>query len=427
MKIAVIGTGYVGLVAGVCFATHHEVTCVDLSEEKVKTLQAGKTPIYEPGLEGLLKANARRLTFTTNLASAVRDAKVVFIAVGTPEGEDGSADLQYVLKAAEQIGNAITGYTVVVNKSTVPVGTAALVRDTIAQVTQVPFDVVSNPEFLREGNAIQDFIHPDRVVIGTESSQAADLMTGLYQDFTTKIIVMRTKSAEVTKYAGNSMLATRISFMNEIANFCDRVGADVKDVARGIGADARIGPHFLHAGIGYGGSCFPKDVLALMQSGTTVGLRFPLLRAVEEVNDHQRYVLVNKAFAHFGNLKDLRVAVWGLSFKPDTDDVRESPAITLIHQLLQEGAIVTCYDPVAMDAARKVLGEKVTYAQSAKDALTDAQALFLATEWKAFGEINEFELAETLGDGKAVFDGRNFLKGDRLRRVGLAYYGIGTL
>lgn len=431
MRVSVIGSGYVGLVAGTCFAdSGNDVICVDINEQKVAALKAGVIPIYEPGLEDLVKKNVReqRLSFTTDLASAVSQSQVVFIAVGTPEGESGDADLQYVLAAARDIGRALTGYTVVVDKSTVPVGTADLVRREIAAHTTHPFDVVSNPEFLKEGAALDDFLKPDRVVIGADSEQARALMGELYAPYVRTehpIIFMDTRSAELTKYAANAMLATRISFMNDVAALCEKVGADVDMVRKGMGADKRIGYPFLFPGVGFGGSCFPKDVKALVATARDHGLELDLLRAVERTNERQKKLLVNKAVKHFGpDFSGKTFAVWGLAFKPKTDDMREAPSVEVIEGLLGKGAKVRAFDPVAMDAAKRVLGSRVTFAQHAYDALEGADGLFVVTEWNDFRHP-DFERMKALLKSPVIFDGRNVYAPGKLRELGFTYFGIG--
>ncbi len=430
MRIAVIGTGYVGLVAGTCFAdSGNDVTCVDIDERKIKALLAGEIPIYEPGLEELVAKNVRekRLSFTTNLAEAVAPAKVVFIAVGTPEGETGDADLQYVLGAARQIGEALTRYTVIVDKSTVPVGTADQVRAAIASKTQVEFDVVSNPEFLKEGAALDDFLKPDRVVIGTTSERARKLMGELYGPVVrtqNPILFMDTRSAELTKYAANAMLATRISFMNDVALLCERVGADVDSVRKGMGADRRIGYPFLFPGVGYGGSCFPKDVKALVATAREQGIELDLLRAVERTNERQKKSMLEKAKKHFGELAGKTFAVWGLAFKPKTDDMREAPSLIIIEGLLGKGAKVRAHDPVAQDVAKKHFQNRITYAATPYEALEGADALFLVTEWNDFRHP-DFERMKSLMKAPIVFDGRNVLDPARMREEGFTYYGVG--
>jgi UDPglucose 6-dehydrogenase len=431
MRIAIIGTGYVGLVAGTCFSdSGNDVTCVDIDERKIRTLQAGEVPIYEPGLEELIRKNVRerRLSFTTDLASAVGPAQVVFIAVGTPEGESGDADLQYVLAAAQQIGRALRQYTVVVDKSTVPVGTADKVREALSQVTKVEFDVVSNPEFLKEGAALEDFLKPDRVVIGTNSERARRLMGELYAPFVrteNPILYMDTRSAELTKYAANAMLSTRISFMNDMAALCEKVGADVDFVRKALGADRRIGYPFLFPGVGYGGSCFPKDVKALVATGREQGLELDLLRAVERTNERQKKLLVNKALKHFGgSLAGLSFGVWGLAFKPKTDDMREAPSIEVIEGLLGKGAKVVAHDPVAERTARRYFGDRIRYASLPYEALEGVDALFIVTEWNEFRHP-DFERMKGLMKSPVIFDGRNIYDSARMRELGFTYQSIG--
>jgi UDPglucose 6-dehydrogenase len=432
MRIAVVGTGYVGLVAGTCFAeSGNSVTCIDIDQGKIDGLKKGILPIYEPGLEELLKRNFHdgRLAFTTSYPEGIARAEVVFIAVGTPPGEDGSADLRYVLDAARSIAKALTGYAVIVDKSTVPVGTAAKVQQTLRANTAHPFDVVSNPEFLKEGAAIDDFLKPDRVVIGSDSKRAAEVMDELYSPFVRTgkpILHMDIASAELTKYAANAMLATRISFMNEIANLCSRVGANVDMVRKGIGSDDRIGPRFLFAGCGYGGSCFPKDVKAVVRTAAEHGYKFRVLEAVEEVNERQKRVLVEQVQKHYG--KDLRgkhFAVWGLSFKPNTDDMREAPALVVIEELLAAGATVKAYDPVAMNEARKHhFGDRITYAEVPMGALEGADGLVLITEWNEFRRP-DFEAVKKALKHPVIFDGRNVYTRATVERAGFTYYGIG--
>ncbi|MFE8605642.1 UDP-glucose/GDP-mannose dehydrogenase family protein [Archangium violaceum] len=430
MHIAIIGTGYVGLVAGTCFAdSGNDVVCVDIDARKIAQLQQGEVPIYEPGLEELIRKNTRdrRLSFTTELAPAVAHAQVVFIAVGTPEGESGEADLQYVLSAAEQVGRAMRQYTVVVDKSTVPVGTADKVREVISRVTEVEFDVVSNPEFLKEGAALDDFFKPDRVVIGAESERARKVMGQLYAPFVRTehpILYMDTRSAELTKYAANAMLATRISFMNDIAVLCERVGADVDFVRKGMGADKRIGYPFLFPGVGYGGSCFPKDVKALVAKGREQGLELDLLRAVERTNERQKKVLVQKALKHFGSLEGRTFAVWGLAFKPKTDDMREAPSVEVIEGLLAKGAKVAAHDPVAERTARRVLGDRIRYTNVPYEALEGADALFVVTEWNEFRHP-DFDRMKALMKSPVIFDGRNIYDPSRMRELGFTYMGLG--
>jgi UDPglucose 6-dehydrogenase len=432
MRIAVVGTGYVGLVAGTCFAeSGNNVVCIDIDQAKVEGLRKGVVPIYEPGLEELLKRNVHdgRLSFTTDFKEGIARAQVVFIAVGTPPGEDGSADLKYVLSAARSIGDHLTGYTVIVDKSTVPVGTAAKVAAAIRERTRVEFDVVSNPEFLKEGAAIDDFLKPDRVVIGSNSKRAADVMEELYAPFVrtgNPIIQMDIASAELTKYAANAMLATRISFMNEIANICNRVGANIDHVRKGIGSDARIGSRFLFAGVGYGGSCFPKDVQAIVRTAGEHGYDFKILKAVEAVNDAQKRLLIDMVQKHFGrDLKGKRLAVWGLSFKPNTDDMREAPAIVVVEGLLAAGAKVVAYDPEAMNESKKrYLGDRVEYAEVPMAALEGADALVLVTEWNEFRRP-DFEAVKAALKTPVIFDGRNIYPRATLERLGFTYYGIG--
>ena len=432
MKIAVIGTGYVGLVVGTCFAeTGNRVTCVDVDADKVRLLKEGKVPIYEPGLDELIRRNVAedRLFFSTDLAAATAKAVVVFIAVGTPQDEDGSADLRHVLGVAAAIGKEMTGYKVVVTKSTVPVGTNERVRAEIAKHTSQPFDVVSNPEFLKEGAAIDDFMKPDRVVIGTDSARAREVMHELYAPYVrtgNPILVMDPRSAEMTKYAANAMLATRISFMNEMARICEAVGADVSEVRKGIATDSRIGSAFLFPGVGYGGSCFPKDVRALVRTAESHGYRPDIVHAVEKVNEDQKKVMFTKVHKHFGGeLKDKHIAVWGLAFKPRTDDMREAPSLVLIEALLAAGAKVTVFDPEAIQEATRRLGDRVTYADSALAALEGADALALVTEWSEFRHADPEEIKARLRT-PVVFDGRNILSPARMRAQGITYYGIGT-
>lgn len=440
MKIAIVGTGYVGLVTGTCFAELGiEVTCVDTDASKIERLRSGVIPIYEPNLELLVEKNykAGRLHFTTSLEEALPEVEIVFSAVGTPPDEDGSADLRYVLQVAETIGKHIDQYTLVVTKSTVPVGTAAKVRAAIqAQLdlrgVQVPFDVASNPEFLKEGNAIEDFMKPDRVVVGTASERAQELMTRLYKPLLLnnfRVMFMDIPSAEMTKYAANAMLATRISFINDVANLCQAVGADVNMVRKGIGADSRIGNKFLYPGCGYGGSCFPKDVKALVYSAAQHGCRMEVLEAVERVNDKQKRILFDKLTLHFGSvdaLRGKRIALWGLAFKPGTDDMREAPSLVLISQLLEAGAEVVAYDPVAMDEAKRRLGtDTIAYASDAYGAVLDADALVLLTEWKEF-RLPNWEVVKRAMRGNVVVDGRNIFDRSELRDLGFDYYGIGV-
>jgi UDPglucose 6-dehydrogenase len=432
MRIAVVGTGYVGLVAGTCFAeSGNSVVCIDIDREKIQKLQQGEIPIYEPGLKELLERNAHdgRLKFTTDYAEGIPRAEVVFIAVGTPPGDDGSADLKYVLEAARSIGKHMTGYTVVVDKSTVPVGTAAKVKATLAGATRHEFDVVSNPEFLKEGAAIDDFLKPDRVVIGTETQRAREVMEELYAPFVrtgNPILHMDIASAELTKYAANAMLATRISFMNEIANICLRVGANIEQVRRGIGSDARIGSRFLFAGVGYGGSCFPKDVQAIVRTAAEHGYRFRIIEAVEQVNEQQKALLSDLVQKRFGkNLKGKHFAVWGLAFKPNTDDMREAPAVVVIEALLAAGATVAAHDPEAMNECKKRhLGDQIRYTDFPMQALEGADALVLVTEWNEFRRP-DFDAVKSLLKQPIVFDGRNIYSRQTLERQGFEYFGIG--
>ena len=432
MKIAVAGTGYVGLVVGACLAENgNEVVCVDTDASKIATLVAGRMPIYEPGLEELVRRNhaEERLIFTTDLDAAVRASTIVFVAVGTPQGEDGSADLQHVLAVARDVGRAMEHYTIVVNKSTVPVGTAAKVREAVAGQTTQPFSVVSNPEFLKQGAAIEDFMRPDRVVIGVEGgdTRAADIMKELYAPFSrtgAPILMMDTASAELSKYAANSLLAMRISFMNEIANVCESVGADVDHVRKSVGADRRIGSSFLFPGVGYGGSCFPKDVKALLKSSADRGYSFRILRAVEEVNQAQKARLIEKMAAHFGSLSGRTIALWGLAFKPRTDDMREAPAITIIERLLSHGAHVRAYDPEAMPTARQIFGNRIGLCDRSYDALTGADALAIVTEWNEFREP-DFERIRTRLRTPVIFDGRNLYSPEHMRALGFTYFSIG--
>jgi UDPglucose 6-dehydrogenase len=430
MKIAIVGTGYVGLVAGACFAeSGNDVVCVDKDESKVRMLRAGKMPIYEPGLEELVRRNRHenRLTFTTVLPKAVRASTIVFIAVGTPQGEDGSADLQHVLNVAREIARAMNGYTVLVDKSTVPVGTSTRVREVVRRETTHPFSVVSNPEFLKQGAAIDDFMRPDRVVIGAEDPRARDIMQELYEPFTrtgAPIMMMDCASAELSKYAANAMLATRISFMNEVANVCEAVGADVDEVRRAIGSDKRIGTSFLFPGVGYGGSCFPKDVKAMIHFASQKEYDFKILKAVEQVNASQKTRLVARMRAHFGSLKGKTVAVWGLAFKPRTDDMREAPSIPLIKSLLAEGADVQAYDPQATKVAKGIFGSKVTFAAGNYDALRGADCLVIVTEWSEFRRP-DFEKMRKLLRTPVVFDGRNLFTPEQMKQSGFTYYSIG--
>jgi UDPglucose 6-dehydrogenase len=431
MKIAVIGTGYVGLVTGTCFAeTGNDVCCVDIDSRKVDSLVNGQITIYEPGLEKLFLRNLKeeRLKFTTNLEEGIREAQIIFLALPTPPGEDGSADLKYVLGVADQLGRILKDYKVIVDKSTVPVGTAEKVRTAIGKNAKVEFDVVSNPEFLREGVAVDDFMKPDRVVIGASTDRARKVMGDLYAPFVRQgnpIIFMDERSAELTKYAANSFLATKITFMNEIALLCERLGADVDMVRRGIGSDERIGKRFLFPGIGYGGSCFPKDVQALVKSSEEVNYDFKILNAVMDVNEKQKLHLIPKIKKYFSNnIKGKHFALWGLAFKPNTDDIREAPALYMIEALLAEGATLSVFDPEAMHNVRSLLGDKVAYAESQYDALEGADALIIATEWNEFRTPNFLKIVTSLKN-KVIFDGRNLFDIAAIRELGFYYESIG--
>ncbi|KAA0991397.1 UDP-glucose dehydrogenase family protein [Dyadobacter aurulentus] len=431
MKIAVVGTGYVGLVTGTCFAeTGNQVTCVDIDVRKVEMLQKGEIPIYEPGLDVLFDRNVAegRLIFTTDLVEGIKGAEVIFLALPTPPGEDGSADLKYILKVANDLGPILDQYVVIVDKSTVPVGTAEKVNAAIAQNAKVDFDVVSNPEFLREGVAVEDFMKPDRVVVGTTSSKAKKVMEKLYAPLVRQgnpVIFMDERSAEMTKYAANSFLAMKITFMNEIANLCEKVGANVDDIRRGIGTDSRIGKRFLFAGIGYGGSCFPKDVQALAKTSKDYNYDFRILKSVMDVNDDQKKKLLPMIKEYFGgDLKGKTIAVWGLAFKPYTDDIREAPALENIEAFLEAGANVTAYDPEAMNNVKAVLGDKVTFCHTPYAALDDADALVIFTEWPQF-RTPEFEKMGKLLKNRVIFDGRNLYELDQIREMGYTYYSIG--
>ena len=433
MKITVIGTGYVGLVTGTCFAeTGNKVTCVDIDKAKVDKLSSGQITIYEPGLEKIFLRNTKegRLVFTTNLEEVLEASEIIFLALPTPPGADGSADLKYVLGVADQMGKLMKGYKVVVNKSTVPVGTADKVREAIAKNYKGEFDVVSNPEFLREGVAVDDFMKPDRVVIGTKSEQAKKVMTELYAPFVRQgnpLIFMDERSSELTKYAANSFLATKISFMNEIAQLCERMGADVDMVRRGIGSDDRIGKRFLFPGIGYGGSCFPKDVQALVKSSNEVNYDFEILKAVEKVNALQKLHLVNKINTYFKNdLQGKKIALWGLAFKPNTDDIRDAPAIDMINALTAAGATITAYDPEAMPNVKNKIGDKITYASNQYEALAGADILVIATEWSEF-RTPDFEIIEKELPSKVIFDGRNLFDVVKMKEMGYHYESIGRL
>jgi UDPglucose 6-dehydrogenase len=431
MKIAVVGTGYVGLVTGTCFAeTGNHVICVDIDAEKVAKMKAGKVPIYEPGLETLFERNIKqgRLVFTTELEEAVHQSDIIFLALPTPPGADGSADLSFILKVATQLGKMIREYKIIIDKSTVPVGTAEKVQKAIAENTDIPFDVVSNPEFLREGFAVNDFMKPDRVVIGTSSEKARGILGELYKPFVRQgnpVLFMDEKSAELTKYAANSFLATKITFMNEIANFCEKVGADVDSVRIGIGSDTRIGKRFLFPGIGFGGSCFPKDVQALVKSGKEYGYNFSIIDAVLQINDMQKLVLVEKLKDYFrGELKGLKIGLWGLAFKPETDDIREAPALYIIEELLKEGVEVSAFDPEAMDNVKKVFGDRITFCDNQYDVLQNTDALMIATEWSVF-RSPDFEQMKHLMKQPVIFDGRNLYDSEYMKQSGFYYSSIG--
>ena len=436
MNIAIVGTGYVGLVSGTCFAEMGvNVTCVDVNEEKINSLKNGQVPIYEPGLDEMVLRNHRegRLNFTTDLTSCLDNVEIVFSAVGTPPDEDGSADLQYVLEVAREFGQNINKYTVLVTKSTVPVGTAKKVKAVIREELEkrgvdVPFDVASNPEFLKEGAAIKDFMSPDRVVVGVESEKAKELMSKLYRPFLLnnfRVIFTDIPSAEMIKYAANSMLATRISFMNDIANLCELVGADVNMVRKGIGSDARIGSKFLYPGCGYGGSCFPKDVKALIKTAEKNGYNMSVLKAVEQVNENQKHVLFNKLSKYYGgNLKGKTIAMWGLAFKPETDDMREATSLVTINLLLEAGCTVRVYDPVAMNECRRRIGDKVLYAKDMYDAVLDADALLMLTEWKQF-RLPSWGVVSKSMKKPLIIDGRNIYDAEELKQNGFEYYCIG--
>ena len=431
MKITVVGTGYVGLVTGTCFAeTGNDVTCVDIIPGKVNKLKNGEITIYEPGLEKLFLRNLKedRLHFTTDLAEGIKDADVICLALPTPPGENGSADLKYILGVAEEIGKLLTGYKVIIDKSTVPVGTAEKVHESIAKNYKGEFDVVSNPEFLREGVAVEDFMKPDRVVIGTQSEKAKKVMNDLYAPFVRQgnpVLFMDERSAELTKYAANSFLAAKISFMNEIARLCEKMGADVDMVRKGIGSDNRIGKRFLFPGIGYGGSCFPKDVQALVRSAKEVNYDFEILNAVMKVNDEQKLHLLPGIRKYFGNnLKGKRFALWGLAFKPNTDDIREAPALYMIDALIKEGATISAFDPEAMKNVKEMIGDKIVYAESQYTALKDADALIIATEWNEFRTPDFSKIAASLKN-KAIFDGRNLFDLDAIKQLGFHYESVG--
>lgn len=431
MKIAVVGTGYVGLVTGTCFSeTGNTVTCIDIDKEKVDKLQKSQITIYEPGLEQLFERNIKqkRLFFTTNLAEGIQGAQVIFLALPTPPGEDGSADLKYILKVADDLGPLLSDYTVIVDKSTVPVGTAEMVRSRIAAKCKVDFDVVSNPEFLREGVAVDDFMKPDRVVVGTASPKARKTMEVLYGPLVRQgnpIIFMDERSAELTKYAANSFLATKITFMNEIANLCELLGADVDSVRKGVGTDSRIGKRFLFPGIGYGGSCFPKDVQALAKASEEASYDFRILKAVMDVNEVQKTRLIPAILRYFnGDLKGKVIALWGLAFKPHTDDVREAPALYNIEALLNEGAVIRAHDPEAAENVKKIIGDKVEYVNDPYEAALGADAILIATEWPEF-RTPDFDRLTSLLKNKVIFDGRNLYDLSLMRDLGYSYYSIG--
>jgi len=436
MRIVVIGSGYVGLVTGACFSESGvHVTCVDNNEEKIKLLTRGIIPIYEPGLDSIVQRNVKkkRLSFTTDLKKPVQEAEVVFIAVGTPPGEDGSADLKHVLDVAAEIGKVINQYLVVVTKSTVPVGTSGKIRKTIQteldkRNSDISFDMASNPEFLKEGAAVDDFLKPERIVIGTDTEKATNIMRRLYMPFVLNnhpIIFMDIPSAEITKYAANAMLATRISFINEIANLCEILGADINQVRKGMGSDSRIGNKFLYPGTGYGGSCFPKDVKALIRTASDHGFELNVISATEKTNEQQKNILFDKMMKHFkNNLKDRQIAIWGLSFKPKTDDIREAPSINLIDKLLGAGARVKAYDPAAMDEMKKVYDNKILFANDPYEAAEGADAIALVTEWSEF-HLPDFQKLSEIMNNKVIFDGRNIYDPAELRQMGFEYYGIG--
>ena len=431
MNIAVVGTGYVGLVTGTCLAeTGNHVICVDIDEKKVAAMQRGEVPIYEPNLDTLFARNiaAGRLSFTTELKEAVDHADIIFLALPTPPGEDGSADLSYVLGVADELGSIMTSYKVIVDKSTVPVGTADQVREAVSKHASVAFDVVSNPEFLREGFAVDDFMKPDRIVVGCSSERGRQMMEELYKPYVRQgnpVLFMDERSAELTKYAANSFLATKITFMNEVANFCELVGADVDMVRRGMGTDTRIGPRFLFPGIGYGGSCFPKDVQALHKSGKASGHNFRILESVMEVNESQKTVLFQPMLDHFGgDLSGVKVALWGLAFKPETDDIREAPALYMIDKLLAAGATVVAFDPEAMDNVRGQIGDRIKYVDRAMEAIVGADCLLICTEWAAF-RTPDFSAMEAAMKGKVIFDGRNLYETSKLAKLGWTYRSIG--
>jgi UDPglucose 6-dehydrogenase len=436
MRIVVVGSGYVGLVTGACFAESGvNVTCVDVDKDKVQQLQEGAIPIYEPGLESMVRTNVekKRLFFATDIREGIDGSEVIFIAVGTPPGEDGSADLKHVLNVAKDIGRVIRRHIVVVTKSTVPVGTSEKIRsaiqsELIKRNISVSFDMASNPEFLKEGAAIDDFLKPERIVIGIDNEKTREIMNRLYMPFVLNnhpILFMDIASAEITKYAANAMLATRISFINEIANLCDILGADINNVRKGIGSDSRIGSKFMYPGTGYGGSCFPKDVKALIRTSSDYGYELNVIKAVEKANEYQKNVIYNKMVKFFNdNLKNKTIGIWGLSFKPKTDDIRESSSIFMIEKLLKAGAIVKAYDPAAMEEAKKQLGDRIEYTMDQYEAVVDVDAVALMTEWSEF-HLPEFNRMAELMKGKVIFDGRNIYNPDELRKLGFVYFGIG--
>lgn len=430
MNITIVGTGYVGLVSGTCLADlGHSVHCVDINEEKVSMMKNGQVPIYEPQLEEVFLRNIKggRLFFTTDLSEAMKVSSVIFLALPTPPGEDGSADLSYVLDVAGKIGNLMTDYTLIVNKSTVPVGTSEKVKNLIKSKTQKPFDVVSNPEFLREGYAVEDFMNPERVIVGASSQKAFEIMDKIYLPLTNagaKLIKMDEKSSELTKYASNSFLATKITFMNEVANYCEKVGADVDKVRLGMGSDERIGNRFLFPGVGYGGSCFPKDVKALIKSGKEVGYTFEILESVEEVNQRQKTILVPEVEKYLGTLKNKQIAIWGLAFKENTDDIREASSLEIIEMLLDKGAKVRAYDSIASKNVKKILDDKIEYAENMYECVEGSDALIIVTEWGEFRNPH-FNILEKKMINKAIFDGRNLYNLDELQAQGFYYKSIG--
>jgi len=436
MRIAVVGTGYVGLVTGTCFAESGvTVTCIDNDKEKIRLLSSGALPIYEPGLDTMITRNTgkNRLFFSSSVSEGIQGAEVIFIAVGTPPGEDGSADLKHVLEVADEIGNSLEGYSVIVTKSTVPVGTSEKIRKRIQtrldeRKVSFSFDMASNPEFLKEGAAVEDFLKPERIVIGIDNPETGEVMKRLYMPFVLNnhpILFMDIPSAEITKYAANAMLATRISFINEMANLCDLLGADINNVRKGIGSDSRIGNKFLYPGTGYGGSCFPKDVKAIIKTAEELGCEMNVIKAVEKANDFQKNIIFNKINKHFnGKLRDLTIGIWGLSFKPKTDDIRESSSIYLIKKLLQEGTVVKAYDPAAMTEAARQLGNSISLSTDPYDALRDADAMVLMTEWSEF-HLPDFGKMAAIMKGKVIFDGRNIYDPKVIADMGFRYYGIG--